>query len=88
MKLCETGQFKEAFDALDRIKGQLGVTKDLQSIAAYLIASAEAETPTPLFPFVGLPGDPRDKLVVEAHTDYWSRFINGDELPEESWREL
>lgn len=84
-----TPQYAKAMAALSSLKGALGVTPDLQAIAICLISAADAEMPVGRYPhsYVGDPTDPRDRAVVEAHREYWNRFVEGDEV-EESWHEL
>lgn len=86
-KLDTLPSYRPALDALRTLKGTLGPTPEIKAIAAYLIESSEGEIGRSGFPYVGDPTDPRDRAVVEAHQDYWRRFMDGEEL-EESWREL
>jgi hypothetical protein len=69
------------------LKDELGPRDEVRAIAAFLIEAAEAEVGAGGFPYVGDPNDPRDRAVVEAHQDYWRRFMDGEDL-EENWREL
>lgn len=86
-KLDTLSSYRSALDALRALKGSLGPTPEIRAIAAYLIESSEGEIGRSGFPYVGDPSDPRDRAVVEAHQDYWQRFVDGDDL-EENWREL
>jgi hypothetical protein len=79
--------YPRALEALRLLKDELGPRDEVRAIAAFLIEAAEAEVGAGGFPYVGDPNDPRDRAVVEAHQDYWRRFMDGEDL-EENWREL
>jgi len=79
--------YPRALEALRVLKNELGPREEIRAIAALLIEAAEAEVGAGGFPYVGDPSDPRDRAVVDAHRDYWQRFMDGDDL-EEDWREL
>lgn len=85
--LSTTVEYKAALESLGRLKTMLGVTPELKAIAAFLLKSADARPVEPLFPYVGDPADPRDRAVVEAHREYWQRFLDGEDI-QESFYEL
>ena len=78
MDLSSSAPYRKAFDALTTLKGQLGVTEELKAIALYLFYSAEAEIPAVMFPFVGVPGDPRDEGVSLSYQSEWRRLVTGE----------
>lgn len=77
-QLSSSAPYRKAFDALTTLKGHLGVTEELKAIAAYLFYSAEAEIPAVMFPFIGIPGDPRDEGVSQAYQSEWRRLVSGE----------
>jgi hypothetical protein len=87
MKLSETPPYAKAIAALQGLKGQLGVTPELQAIASFLISAADAETAGSMFPYVGDQSDPRDVAVVQAHLAAWADFLAGEDVVEQG-REL
>lgn len=86
-KLSAIPSYRAALDALRQLKEQHGAGPEVRAIAAFMIEAAEAELGAGSFPYVGDPGDPRDRAVVEAYQEYWRRFAEGEEIAE-SWHEL
>jgi hypothetical protein len=78
MQLGQTQQYRNALQALQTLKGQLGITPELQAIATYLLHTDAIAAPKPNFPFVGI-DDPRDQSVVHAYNQAWQQFLGGDE---------
>lgn len=78
MRLDNTQQYREAFEALGELQQELGTTEALKAIARYLLYSSESEAVAARFPFVGLGSDPRDRAVVQAYEQAWDEFVNGE----------
>lgn len=78
MRLGQTQQYRQAIDALTRLKGEMGITVDIRAIAAYLLHTEPIDAPEPTFPFVGV-DDPRDRAVVQAYTQAFEQILAGDD---------
>lgn len=77
-RLDATGQYRDAFAALNALQVQLGSTAELKAIARYLLYSAECHTIPNRFPWVGA-GTERDRLTVETWEQAWESFLVGDD---------
>ncbi len=78
MQIGETAQYKEAFQALERLRQQHGSTPELQAIARLMLYAnpVEIANRSP-FAWVGT-ADPRDRAVVQAMEEAWKIMISGE----------
>lgn len=71
-KLSDTAQYQAAFKVLSELKGT--VERDrLQTIALYLLYTADLDCPIAMFPYLG-EGDPRDRAITRAFEQEWQRL--------------
>ncbi|MBE7385187.1 MAG: hypothetical protein F6J95_027755 [Leptolyngbya sp. SIO1E4] len=79
MKLGETDLYKQAIAALSNLKEAGAGSEDLKAIAQFLLYAHDSATAESRFPYVGDRSDPRDRAIVEAYNDAWTRFVSGDD---------